>query len=55
MASVQADIDKSSTAYQPFYQLATGQHNDIVNESGYVGISKVTNHAHENIHHFAGC
>ena len=36
MASVRADIDKSSTAYQLFYQLATGQHNDIVKESGYI-------------------
>ena len=36
MASVHADIDKSSTAYQLFYQLATGQHNDIVKESGYI-------------------
>ena len=36
MASVRADIDKSSTAYQLFCQLATGQHNDIVNESGYI-------------------
>lgn len=36
MASVRADADKSSTAYQLFYQLATGQHNSIVKESGYV-------------------
>jgi phosphate transport system substrate-binding protein len=36
MCSVRADIDKSSTAYQLFYQLASGQHNDIVNESGYI-------------------
>lgn len=36
MASVRADIDKSSTAYQLFYQLATGQHNNIVKESGYI-------------------
>ena len=36
MASVRADIDKSSAAYQLFYQLATGQHNDIVKESGYI-------------------
>lgn len=36
MASVRADVDKSSTAYQLFYQLATGQHDKIVNESGYV-------------------
>ena len=36
MASVRADIDKSSTTYQLFYQLATGQHNDIVKESGYI-------------------
>ena len=36
MASVRADIDKSSTAYQLFYQLATAQHNDIVKESGYI-------------------
>ena len=36
MASVRADIDKSSTAYQLFYQLATGQHDNIVRESGYI-------------------
>ena len=36
MTSVRADIDKSSTAYQLFYQLATGQHNGIVKESGYI-------------------
>ena len=36
MASVRADIDKSTTTYQLFYQLATGQHNDIVKESGYI-------------------
>ena len=36
MSSVRADVDKSSTAYQLFYQLATGQHNDIVKESGYI-------------------
>ena len=36
MSSVRADIDKSSTAYQLFYQLATGQHNGIVKESGYI-------------------
>ena len=36
MASVRADKDKSSTAYQLFYQLATGQHNDVVKESGYI-------------------
>ena len=36
MSSVRADIDKSSTAYQLFYQLATGQHSDIVKESGYI-------------------
>lgn len=36
MSSVRADIDKSSTAYQLFYQLASGQHNDIVKESGYI-------------------
>lgn len=36
MASVRANIDKSSTAYQLFYQLASGQHNDIVKESGYI-------------------
>ena len=35
MASVRADTDKSSTTYQLFYQLATGQHNAIVKESGY--------------------
>ena len=36
MASVRADVDKGSTAYQLFYQLATGLHNDIVKESGYI-------------------
>ena len=36
MVSVRSDVDKSSTAYQLFYQLATGQHNNIVKESGYV-------------------
>lgn len=36
MTSIRADIDKSSTAYQLFYQLATGQHNGIVKESGYI-------------------
>ena len=36
MASVRANTDKSSTTYQLFYQLATGQHNDIVKESGYI-------------------
>ena len=36
MASVRADVDKGSTAYQSFYQLAAGQHNNIVKESGYI-------------------
>ena len=36
MASVRADVDRGSTTYQLFYQLATGQHNDIVKESGYI-------------------
>jgi phosphate transport system substrate-binding protein len=36
MVSIRADVDKSSTAYQLFYQLAAGQHNDIVKESGYL-------------------
>ena len=36
MVSVRADVDKGSTAYQLFYQLATGQHNNIVKESGYI-------------------
>ncbi len=36
MASVRADVDRSSTAYQLFYQLAAGQHNAIVKESGYI-------------------
>ena len=35
MASVRSDTDKSSTTYQLFYQLATGQHNAIIKESGY--------------------
>lgn len=42
MASARADIDKSSTAYQLFYQLVTGQHNNIVKESGYVGMNYAT-------------
>ena len=36
MASVRADVYRSSTAYQLFYQLAAGQHNVIVKESGYI-------------------
>ena len=36
MASVRADVDRSSTAYQLFWQLAEGRHNDIVKESGYI-------------------
>ena len=36
MASVRSDVDRSSTAYQMFYELATGQHNAIIEESGYV-------------------
>ena len=36
MASVRVDVDRSSTAYQLFYQLAAGQHNAIVKESGYI-------------------
>ena len=36
MASVRADVDTGSTAYQLFYQLAAGRHNDIVKESGYI-------------------
>ena len=36
MASVRSDVDRSSTAYQLFYELATGQHNAIIEESGYV-------------------
>jgi len=36
MASVRADTNKSTTTYLLFYQLATGQHNDIVKESGYI-------------------
>ena len=35
MASVRTDTEKSSTTYQLFYQLATGQHNAIIKESGY--------------------
>ena len=35
MASVRTDTNKSSTTYQLFYQLATGQHNAIIKESGY--------------------
>ena len=35
MASVRSDTDKSSTTYQLFYKLATGQHNAIIKESGY--------------------
>ncbi len=36
MASIRVDVDRSSTAYQLFYQLAAGQHNAIVKESGYI-------------------
>ena len=36
MASVRAGVDRSSTAYQLFYQLAAGQHSAIVKESGYI-------------------
>ena len=36
MASVRVDVDRSSTAYQLFNQLAAGQHNAIVKESGYI-------------------
>ncbi len=36
MANIRADINKSSTAYQLFYQLATGRHDNIVKESGYI-------------------
>ncbi len=36
MASVCSEVDKSSTTYQLFYQLSTGEHNDIVKESGYI-------------------
>ena len=36
LASVRVDVDRSSTAYQLFYQLAAGQHNAIVKESGYI-------------------
>lgn len=35
-ASVRSDIDKSSTAYQLFYQLSTGKKDDVIEESGYV-------------------
>ena len=35
MASVRTDTNKSSTTYQLFYQLATGQRNTIIKESGY--------------------
>ena len=41
MESVRADTDKSSTTYQLFYQLATGQHNAIIKESGYSVIDHV--------------
>ena len=36
MASVCSEVDKSSTTYLLFYQLSTGEHNDIVKESGYI-------------------
>ena len=36
MASVRSDVDRSSTAYQLFYELATGRHDAIVTESGYI-------------------
>ena len=38
MASVRADIDKACTAYQLLYRLATGQHNNIIKESGYIAM-----------------
>lgn len=38
MVSVRADVDRASTAYQLFYQLATGKHNEIIDESGYISI-----------------
>lgn len=40
MVNVRADIDKSSTAYQLFYQLATGMHDDIIEESGYIPLRR---------------
>lgn len=36
MGSVRSDIDKSSTAYQLFYNLSIGKYNNIIDESGYV-------------------
>ena len=36
MTSVRTNVDKSSTTYQLFYQLSTGEHNDIIKESGYI-------------------
>lgn len=36
MCSVRSDVDKSSTAYQLFYNLSTGKHNQVIDESGYV-------------------
>jgi len=36
MASVRSDVDRSSTAYQLFYELATGRHDAIITESGYI-------------------
>ena len=40
MASVRSDIDKSSTAYQLFYNLSTGRYDQIIDESGYVVFTK---------------
>lgn len=40
MTSVRADIDKSSTAYQMFYNLSTGYYNNIIDESGYIVYTK---------------
>ena len=36
IASVRSDIEKTSTAYQLFYKLVTGQYDDIIEESGYI-------------------
>lgn len=41
VASVRADTDKASAAYQLLYQLATGRLDDIVEESGYVRMNRL--------------
>ena len=40
VASVRSDVDRASTAYQFFYQLSKGELDNIIEESGYIPISK---------------